>query len=143
LLLADFPEAVYPLRSLENSSKRQLQQHVEGRLTHVRWGQDKLVFPTIEAEHLPRKLRDEGCTASPSGGAIITTTSLDANMRGQQHTRADGSIIRPSLVLLDDPQTRQSAASPTQTRRRMELLNGDVLGMAGPGEQIAAVLTCT
>jgi len=23
-----------------------------------------------------------------------------------QHTRADGSIIRPSLVLLDDPQTR-------------------------------------
>jgi len=51
--------------------------------------------------------------------------------------------IRPSLVLLDDPQTRQSAASLTQTRRRMELLNGDVLGMAGPGEQIAAVLTCT
>jgi hypothetical protein len=46
-------------------------------------------------------------------------------------------------VLLDDPQTRQSAASPTQTRRRVELLNGDVLGMAGPGEQIAAVLTCT
>lgn len=143
LLLADFPEAVYPLRSLENSSKRQLQQHVEGRLTHVLWGQDKLVFPTVETEHLPRRLRDEGYEQSPSGGSIITTTSLDANMRGQQHTRADGSIIRPSLVLLDDPQTRQSAASPTQTRRRMELLNGDVLGMAGPGEQIAAVLTCT
>lgn len=143
LLLADFPEAVYPLRSLENSSKRQLQQHVDGRLTHVLWGQDKLAFPTVEAEHLPQKLREEGFDLSPSGGSIITTTSLDANMRGQQHTRSDGSIIRPSLVLLDDPQTRQSAASPTQTRRRMELLNGDVLGMAGPGEQIAAVLTCT
>ncbi len=143
LLMADFPEAVHPLRSLENSSKRQLQQHIEGRLTHVHWGQEKLVFPTIEGDHLPRRLRDEGLEASPSCGSIITTTSLDANMRGQQHTRADGSIIRPSLVLLDDPQTRQSAASPTQTRRRVELLNGDVLGMAGPGEQIAAVLTCT
>ncbi len=143
LLLADFPEAVYPLRALENSSKRQLQQHIQGRLTHVRWGQDKLVFPTLEGEHLPLALRQDGYDTSPSCGSIITTTSLDANMRGQQHSLADGSIIRPSLVLLDDPQTRQSAASPTQTRRRMELLNGDVLGMAGPGETISAVLTCT
>lgn len=143
LLLSDFPEAVHPLRSLENSSKRQLQQHIQGRLTHVLWGQEKLIFPTIEGDHLPLALREDGYEISPSCGSIITTTSLDANMRGQQHTRADGSIIRPSLVLLDDPQTRQSAASPTQTKRRMELLNGDVLGMAGPGEQIAAVLTCT
>ncbi len=142
-LAADFPEAVHPLRCLENSSKRQLQQHIQGRLTHVHWGQDKLVFPTIEADHLPQALREAGLEASPSSGSIITTTSLDANMRGQQHTRVDGSIIRPSLVLLDDPQTRQSAASPTQTKRRLELLNGDVLGMAGPGEQISAVLTCT
>jgi len=143
LLLADFPESIHPLRCLENSSKRQLQQHIQGRLTHVHWGQEKLVFPTIEGDHLPHVLRTEGYEVSPSCGSIITTTSLDANMRGQQHTRADGSIIRPSLVLLDDPQTRQSAASATQTRRRLELLNGDVLGMAGPGEQISAVLTCT
>ena len=143
LLLADFPEAVYPLRALENSSKRQLQQHIQGQLTHVHWGQEKLVFPTLEGQHLPLALRQDGYEASPSSGSIITTTSLDANMRGQQHSRVDGSIIRPSLVLLDDPQTRQSAASSTQTKRRMELLNGDVLGMAGPGESISAVLTCT
>jgi hypothetical protein len=55
----------------------------------------------------------------------------------------DGSIIRPSLVLLDDPQTRESARSADQTRKRLDLLHGDVLGMAGPGEQISALLTCT
>jgi hypothetical protein len=55
----------------------------------------------------------------------------------------DGRTLRPSLVLLDDPQTRQSARSPSQTRYRLQLLTGDVLGMAGPGESIAAVLTCT
>ena len=143
LLLADFPEAIHPMRSLENSSKRQLQQHIQGKLTHVHWGQDKLVFPTVDAEHLPQALREEGYEASPSSGSIITITSLDANMRGQQHTRADGSTIRPSLVLLDDPQTRQSARSPTQTKYRLQLLNGDVLGLAGPGEEIAGVLTCT
>jgi hypothetical protein len=146
LLLADFPEAVHPLRALENSSKRQLQQHCRGRLTHVHWGQNKLVFPTIEGfsgEDLPAALREDGFEVSPSCGSIITTTSLDANMRGQQHTRVDGSIIRPSLVLLDDPQTRESARSVDQTRKRLELLNGDVLGMAGPGEQISALMTCT
>jgi len=143
LLLADFPEAIHPLRALENSSKRQLQQHCHGRLTHVHWGQNKLVFPTVEDEDLPAALRDEGLEISPSCGSIITTTSLDANMRGQQHTRVDGSIIRPSLVLLDDPQTRDSARSVDQTHKRLELLNGDVLGMAGPGEQISALMTCT
>ncbi len=143
LLLADFPEAAHPLRALENSSKRQLQQHCNGRLTHVHWGQSKLVFPTIEGEDLPAALREDGLDVSPSCGSIITTTSLDANMRGQQHTRVDGSVIRPSLVLLDDPQTRDSARSVDQTRKRLELLNGDVLGMAGPGEQISALMTCT
>ena len=142
-LLEDFPEAVHPLRALENSSKRQLQQHSRGRLTHVHWGQNKLVFPTIEGEDMPLALRQDGYETSPSCGSIITTTSLDANMRGQQHTRVDGSIIRPSLVLLDDPQTRDSARSVDQTRKRLELLNGDVLGMAGPGEQISALMTCT
>jgi hypothetical protein len=142
-LLADFPEAVYPLRCLENSSKRQLQQHCRGRLTHVHWGRGKLVFPTLEGDDLPATLRQDGYEASPSCGSIITTTSLDANLRGQQHTRADGSVIRPSLVLLDDPQTRESARSADQTHKRLELLNGDVLGMAGPGEQISALMTST
>jgi hypothetical protein len=143
LLLADFPEAVYPFRCLENSSKRQGQQHIQGRLTHVHWGQDQLVFPTLEGEYLPGALRDEGLEVSPSCGSIITTTSLDAHLRGQQHTRADGSIIRPSLVLLDDPQTRESARSSDQTKKRLDLLHGDVMGLAGPGESISALLTCT
>jgi len=45
-----------------------------------------------------------------------------------------GTIIRPSLVLLDDPQTRESARSADQTKKRLDLPHGDVTGMAGPGE---------
>jgi len=129
LLLADFPAAVYPLRCLQNNARRQIGQHIDGRPTYSTWAADKLVFPTVEG--------------SECSGAVITVTSLDANMRGQQHTTMDGRTLRPSLVLLDDPQTRQSARSPTQTKYRLQLLNGDVLGMGGPGESIAAVLTCT
>jgi len=143
LLAADWPEACHPLRALDNSSKRQLQQHVRGRLTHVHWGRDRVVFATLGAEDLPETLRKQGLAESPCSGAIITATSLDANLRGQQHARADGAILRPSLVLLDDPQTRDSARSADQTAKRMELLHGDVLGMAGPGEHLSALMTCT
>ena len=140
---ADFPEALYPLWMLRNNARRQGGQHIDGELTFCTWGHDRLVFPTVAGERLPKSLREAGLEQSPSSGSIITVTSLDSNMRGQQHTRADGTIIRPSLVLLDDPQTRESARSPELTAYRLALLNGDVLGMAGPGEKIAAFLACT
>jgi len=143
LLLADFPEAVYPFRRLENSSKRQKQQHVGGHLTQLHWSDEELVFPTVPGEYLPAKLREAGFTASPSAGSVITTTSLDANLRGLHHAKPDGTIIRPSLVLLDDPQTRESARSAEQTRHRLSLLHGDVLGLAGPGQTLSALVTCT
>src|SRR5690606_16583797 len=56
---------------------------------------------------------------------------------------ADGSVPRPSLVLLDDPQTRASARSDEQTNFREQIVSADVLGLVGPGESITALMTCT
>ena len=50
---------------------------------------------------------------------------------------------RPRLVLGDDIETRESASSYTQTASRRETLQKDVIGLAGPGRQIAVVLLCT
>ena len=47
-------------------------------------------------------------------------------------------MIRPEFVILDDPSTRRSAMSPTQCQARLELINADVLAMAGPDSKIAA-----
>jgi hypothetical protein len=129
LLLADFPEAIYPIRKLENNARKQAGQLCDGKPTYITWAADRLVMPTIDN--------------SPSSGAIITVAGLDSNIRGQHHTKLDGTVVRPSLVILDDPQTRQSAASPTQTKHRLSILNGDVLGMAGPNVKIAGFMTCT
>lgn len=129
LLLEDFPEAIYPIRKLENNARKQAGQLCNGKPTYITWAADRLVMPTIEG--------------SPSAGGIITVAGLDSNIRGQHHTKMDGAVVRPSLVILDDPQTRQSAASPTQTKHRLSILNGDVLGMAGPDVKIAGFMTCT
>jgi hypothetical protein len=142
-LLADFPEAIFPLRKLENNARKQTGQLCAGEPTYITWASDKLVMPTLGAAQLPGNLRQRGLDASASSGSIVTVAGLDSNIRGQHHTKLDGSILRPSLVILDDPQTRQSAASTTQTKHRLSILNGDVLGMAGPNVKMAGFMTCT
>ena len=143
MLREDFPEALFPLWELEGSPKRTPGQHICGARTYCVWTKDKLVVPTVVGDTLPGYLQDLGLEESPSSGAIITVTSLDSHIRGQQHSRMDGTVARPDLLLLDDPQTRESAKSPTQTAFRLQLLNGDVLGLPGPGQKPAVFLACT
>jgi hypothetical protein len=66
-----------------------------------------------------------------------------SEIRGQHHARPDGQVVRPQLVLIDDPQTTESAWSWSQSQRRESILAGDVLGMAGPGKKIAGLMACT
>ncbi|MDO8301842.1 MAG: hypothetical protein Q7T18_01230, partial [Sedimentisphaerales bacterium] len=125
LLLEDFPEIVFPIRALENNAHRQRGQRYKGELTFIVWGTHKIVFPTIPG--------------SAASGHAIMVTSLDSNIRGQIHTTPEGKVLRPDLVLIDDPQTRESAGSPEQTRKRLQILNGDVLGLSGPGTKISGL----
>jgi hypothetical protein len=129
LLIDDFPEACYPLAMLENEPRRCRGQTLGGRFTLTEWSDDKVVFPTIDG--------------SQCSGSILTVCGLTGNVRGQVDNRPDGSVFRPDLVFLDDPQTRESAGSLKQNRDRIELLNGDVLGLAGPDVSIAGLMACT
>jgi hypothetical protein len=130
LLLEDFPEVVYPIRKLGRITNRQQGQTYQGKPTRIDWGADKIVLPTIEG--------------SKVSGAVMTTSGMKGSeIRGQNHVLADGTILRPSLAMIDDPQTRESARSPSQSQQREAILAGDVLGMAGPGKKIAGLLCCT
>jgi hypothetical protein len=54
-----------------------------------------------------------------------------------------GKKVRPDLVIIDDPQTDESARSPSQNITREQVISGAVLGLAGPGRQIAAIMPAT
>ena len=129
-LLEDFPEVVYPIRCLENVSQRANAQLFGGKLTHITWTDDCVVLPTIPG--------------SQASGAIIRVKGLGGSIRGMKHKRpGDGRTLRPSLVIIDDPQTDESARSPSQCAQRERLISGAVMGLAGPGRKIAAVMPCT
>jgi len=129
LLLDDFPEAVYPITRLEGIAHRAHGQLFRGERTHIGWTAREIVLPTIPG--------------SSASGAIIKVAGITGRIRGMKYKRCDGKTVRPSLVVLDDPQTDESARSPSQCANRESILAGAVLGLAGPGRKISGVLPCT
>jgi hypothetical protein len=128
-LLADWPEATYAIRALENQSRRCIGQLHHGRPTHIVWRDDRIGLPDIPG--------------SRAAAAIVRVAGLTGNLRGAIYTRPDGQRVRPSLVILDDPQTDQSARSLSQCATRESILAGAVLGLAGPSKKISGIMPCT
>jgi len=130
----DFNEVTLAVRALERIANRQKGQHQFNVPTRIEWNIDKIVLPICQTKSGKYK----------SEGFVISCTGMKGSMiRGQNHARADGKVVRPELVFIDDPQTTESAWSPSQSRRRVALLAGDILGMAGPGKKIAGLMACT
>lgn len=128
-LQADFPEVCFPIGALEGITNRCKGQTYYGERTHIEWNDLRMVLPTIGE--------------APTGGTVLSSTSMTGRIRGMKFPTADGHIIRPDLVIIDDPQTRESAKSVTQIKDRMNLINSDILGLAGPGKKITAFIPCT
>jgi len=129
LLLEDFPEVCYPVRCLEGIHNRAAGQTLNGERTRITWSQKELIFPTV--------------AGSDASGRVVRVTGITGRIRGMKANGPAGSSIRPDLVITDDPQTDESANSPTQNATREKLLAGAVLGLAGPKKKIAAVVPCT
>jgi hypothetical protein len=129
LLLEDFPEVCFPVRALERISQRAKGQTYQGKPTHIGWTADEITLPWIPG--------------APSAGAAVRVAGITGNIRGSKHSRPDGTSIRPSLVLIDDPQTDESSSSPSQVASREKVLAQAILGLAGPGKKIAGLAAIT
>lgn len=127
----DFSYEVAPVIALEGESRRCNGQRYQGVPTGILWEKYRVKFPTIDG--------------ALSSGAIIHATSLKGDdIRGLFSKKMDGDAVdRPDFLVIDDPQSRDSARSADQCSNRIKLLNGDILGLAGPGKTIRATMTNT
>lgn len=128
-LAEDFPEVIQAITALEGKNQRCASQTCEGELTYIQWTKERVVFPTIKG--------------SVSSGACVVTRGITSSIRGLGHRRADGTQQRPDLVICDDLQTDQSAASPLQVRKRLMTLQKSILKLAGHNSTIACVVNGT
>jgi hypothetical protein len=139
LLLEDFPEVCHPIQSLEGKAQRchsQTYIHVseetgeEDRpLTHIQWTAEKIALPFI--------------AGADGAGGVVSVHGLTAGSRGLKHKRPDGTNQRPDFVIIDDPQTDESAAQPGQCLTRINLITKNILKLAGHRKQLACVINAT
>ncbi len=116
------------------------------QLVNMRWLRDVLVLPSTNTYG---QKKEDGTTVTleeakdyPSNGAILKPYGISGAIRGDNY--AIGTMtFRPDFVLIDDPQNRESARSDTQTTHREKLIDGDIMGLAGPNIRIAGVMACT
>ena len=93
-LAEDFPEVCYPVAQLEGIANRCAGQLYKGERTRITWTSNEIVLPTVEG--------------SRASGIIVRVAGITGRIRGMKFKRSDGRSVRPSLVIIDDPQTSES-----------------------------------
>lgn len=121
-LLADYPEVCYPVRCLERTPQRRLMH--AGKLLTMEWHAKEVVLPNV--------------AGSRAGGCVVLARGILSRLRGMKRGN-----VRPDLAVIDDPQTDTSARSPAQIGKRLAMLAGAILNLAGPGKRIAGLMPCT
>jgi hypothetical protein len=138
LLYQDFPEICAPVRHLEGAPQRAARQHVDGHLTNINWSTtDFLRLPRVpgNANDFLKSLDREW---SPFGGVKMAFAGLDAAFRGMN---IDDD--RPDCLIIDDPETRESAKSYQQIEDRIEIIEKDIEGLEGQDKPLAMVMVTT
>lgn len=134
ILLADFPEICQPIRALNGIAQKAGGMLLDGANCWPSggdkpWARTRIVLPTV--------------AGSACSGTVIEASGLLEATRGIKYTRADGTIARPTLALIDDPQTNRSAKSAIQCQERLEAITGGILYLPGPSNQISAFAAVT
>jgi hypothetical protein len=84
----------------------------------------------------------EGMIVLPDRLGAIGGSTINGNIRGLNHPQDDGTVLRPSIVLLDDVQDRQTAKSPVQVADTCAIIDGDVGGCGDPGRDMPMLMAC-
>jgi hypothetical protein len=124
----DFPEITYCVSELQGTPQRAAKQHVDGIRTNITWSQHLIVLPTVNTTW-----------NSVATGKRLVFFGLDSAIRGEGFEE-----MRPDLAIIDDPETREVAFSPTDKHRDIEeMIDSDVAGLAGPDKRISRVVITT
>jgi len=134
-LAADYPEVCIPVRALEGTPNRAHYQTVSGKRhdngqefvrasSKFKWCGHEVVLPKVPG--------------SPSANFVIATRGLDAAVRGLKRKGK-----RPKLVIIDDPDTENSAISESQTAKLEKRIDKSIGGLGDQKRPIARVMITT
>lgn len=135
ILRADYPEVCVPFEAVGGWSSRARMQTVQGVNTNIAVAADHLAFPKIKREQMPGWPED---IKPASCGQVLYCLGVDGPIRG---TKFRGK--RPQLAILDDIESRESAASEKVIESNEDIIEKDVAGLGASGKRVSRVMLCT
>ncbi len=144
-LLADFPEICFPIQSLEGITQRchgQMYENKDAQVTatHLEWGSEYLVLPMTDGAYD----QDGQWHQNQAAGSVILGCGITSSkVRGMKKRRGDGVQMRPDFCIIDDPQDEESAASPQQVTKRLNIIKKAIIRSGGHTEGMSIVMPCT
>jgi len=136
LLIADFPEIGVPFQSVGGWSSRARMQTVAGKSTNLEIAADHIIFPTIDRDQLPYGWPDD--CEPVSRGQIMSSLGIDGPIRGTNYRDR-----RPTLAILDDIESKESANSEVTIQSNEEIIEKDIGGLGAGGRRVSRVMLCT
>jgi hypothetical protein len=131
-LLELFPGPISCFRHLDNNSQKSRYQTYGGVPTFIKFDTGTLRFPVIEGE--------------PSSGRFIEVRPL-SNLKGLNHKIKAGpdvgKVIRPTLYVIDDPQTHAEAKSEKDVRGIIAMIKRDALRGGSHSKRASAIMSIT
>ncbi len=114
-LVADYPEACYPLQRRRGVANKPLTYR--GEPCEIIISPDKIQFPTI--------------AGSPSSGSLLTFASVNSSVRGASHHIRGEGPFRVGAVLFDDIQTDATATSVKETDAIVSTIKSSIGFLSG------------
>ena len=122
-----FPEVGWVMWKLSKNPRQQFTY--KGEPLKVQKLDDMIILPCIE-----------GSLASE---AILQVSGIDGSVRGAHFDTSDGRTLRPTHVLIDDPQDEKAARNPETVKKIVETIEGAVEELSGPDTRMALFMPCT
>jgi hypothetical protein len=114
--------------------------------------------PFVHARGVPQRLRSQvwsdtqkpcgallqagdGLIVMPDNQGCIGGSTINGNPRGLNHPQDDGTVLRPTLALIDDPQDRQTAKSAQLVAETIVKIDGDIGGMGAAGSELPMLVS--
>lgn len=127
-----FPAPIACFRNIDDVAVRARYQTFGGERTYLFWGSKTIRFPAVPDE--------------PSSGKFIEIRPMSNTKGLHKKIKAGpdaGKVFRPTLFLIDDPQTHDDAKSETNVRSIISRIKRDALRGGSHSKRASAIMSIT
>lgn len=125
LLYEDYPEICTGFREIDGNPHKGRYLTFKGKSIGIEMKTGRIRLPIMGHKK--------------TDGTLIRAFGITGRIRGL----SDEIVGRPDLAVVDDPQTDESARSPSQVATRRKSIQRSILGLAGHDQKISAIMPCT